>query len=241
MYYNISINTSNEGKTNMKQAAGDYQAEFDNVNNLKNKMVASPLQLQLKLDQAFVKVEEETMDCVYRAYLWQAFAGIANDYDALDVETADIDLYDMVIRRNDETYQLYKEAKDTFDKACRLESFVFKHPNYTIRRDRVAGAKLIRGVKVDNIKISTIRSLVCRKFKAIGFETSYSRIYQSGIFYRVYEKERAGLPIDFSDVIARKMKSNDYKISEKQTVAVITGQIKRALLADYIKWKQAFN
>lgn len=219
---------------------GVFNVRVNVVESVKEQMVASPLHLQKKLDALFCPEDEKTMDCLYRAYIWMAYAGLA-DVEALEVEVKDVDLSDLIIRHNDKIYQLYKEAKKTFDQACNLNVFKYKHTNYEMEAIRVGGKKLMRGIKSSGMKISTVRSVITKKTANCGVKLSYKKIFYSGIFYRAYEKERAGESVSFSDHVSEVLAKNKYEINKNRTINKIANQMVRALEVDYDRWKCAFS
>lgn len=229
-------------RNSIQTSDGVFGVRVDVVEAVKEQMVASPLHLQKKLDELFNNEDEQTMDCLYRAYIWMAYAGLT-DTEALEVEVNEVDLSDLVIRHNEKVYQLYKEAKKTFEQACNLTQFKYKHKNYdtALVNPRVPGTKLMRGIKSDVMKLSTLRSVITKKTAANDMKLSYKKIFYSGIFYRVYENERAGEDISFADYVADVLERNDYALNKNRTINKITNQMIRALEIDYDRWKCAFS
>ena len=71
---------------------------------------------------------------------------------------------------------------------------------------------------------------------------SYSRIWISGLFYRMYERERAGLPVDFSEAASRFMEGRTYKLeSGRNTLESYQRRVAREYLLDYEYWKSTFS
>lgn len=227
-------------RNGIETADGVFGVRVDVVEAVKEQMVASPLHLQKKLDILFNIEDEQTMDCLYRAYIWMAYAGLT-DVEALEVEISEVDLTDLVIRHNEKVYQLYKEARKTFEQACNLTGFKYKHKNYETTNSRYPGTKLMRGIKSDVMKLSTLRSVITKKTAAHNMKLSYKKIFYSGIFYRVYENERAGENISFADYVADVLEKNDYVLNRNRTLNKIANEMMRALEVDYDRWKCAFS
>lgn len=231
---------------------GIFDVRINTIDKIQIQMVASPLHLQSKLDDYFEPTEKETIDIVYRVFLWMAFAGL-DDVDAIRVSSDNVDLKNLVINFEGQTYELYKECKDDFEKACKLTDFFYEHnePYYSMRRDRAEGKIIMRGIRSPSVDLKTIRPVINKKFSVKDKEKeqktklSYNRIYLSGIFYRAYERERAGLPVEFSKVIEceikRKQKTKKYVTSKTRTITTISNRIEREYLADYERWKCAFT
>lgn len=217
------------------------QIEINTVEAVREKMVASPMHLQKKLDKVFYPESLESIDCIYRAYLWMAFAGL-EDEDALEVEIADVDLNDLVIRHNNKIYQLYHEAKTTFEQACNLTEFRHKHENYEsdLMMPRFPGTKLMRGIQ-SNIKRATVCGIITKRTTRNNVSISYKKIYYSGIFYRMYELERMGEEVSFSDYVADLMQRKEYTFNKNRTYNKVANKLMREMKDDYDRWKFAFN
>lgn len=237
-----------------KFSNGIYDVKIDAIEKIKTQMVASPLHLQSVLNEFFDKVEEETVDITYRIFLWMAFAGL-EDKDAIRVTKNCVDLKSLKIRFEGHSYNIYEEGLEDFVKACTLTDFKFIHPNYITRRNRAAGDIIMRGVRSSTVNLKTIRPVINKKFSAKDTEkikghqkshVSYKRIYLSGVFYRAYEREQAGLPVDFSEFVAMSMerrvlaRKKDYETSKTRTHNTIANAFEREYLADYERWKCAF-
>jgi len=50
-----------------------------------------------------------------------------------------------------------------------------------------------------------------------------------------------GRPVDFSTLVAKDMKNTDYTISATRTLNTIANKLEREYMADYDKWKCAFD
>jgi hypothetical protein len=229
-------------------------------------MVASPYHLATILnDYEFDPPEKETIDITYRVFLWMAFAGLT-EKDAIKVTAKDVDLANFQIHFEGNDYELYKECKTDFEKACTLTEFMYYHPHYGVRpRKRVEGDTIMRGFLSSEIQPTTIRALINKRFDPMKYLTeeqrkqkgidedlreaklSYKRIYLSGIFYREYERERIGLPVNFSTVVAKEMKQREkergksYTTTPTRTYVTIANKLEREYLTDYEKWKCAFT
>lgn len=241
--------------------------KVDIIENFKKKMVSSPLHLKTVMDKIdeddiyrFDLPEKETIDIVYRVYLWMAFAGMYES-DAIRVTSDCVDLINLKINFEGKSYELYKESRVDFEKACNLKYFRYEHKGYSESkmRKRADGNIIMRGFKNPDVNVKSIRPKVNKflspKDKDVMTEydkkyfpktkVSYSRVKESGIFYRAYERERAGLPVDFSDVVAMDMEQKEkesgvYKTDEARTYRVIANYNARLYRVDYERWKCAF-
>lgn len=226
---------------------GMLHIEVSGIDKVRKQMVASPLHLQMYLDQVFDKESQETIDNIYRCYYWMAYGGISEE-DTLFINRSDVDLELMLIRYNNTSVPIYREALPAFRNAMQLSSFVYLHPNYTktIRRDRVPGEELMRGIKATT-KTMTIRSSLSRRsadaIKAGKTEQqlSFYRVWLSGLFYRIYERERAGVPVDFSEAAVNFMEGKTYVLCGREKIEHKQNRIERDYMEDYQRWKLAFS
>lgn len=203
-------------------------------------MVCSPTQLQKYLDKVFAPEKDLTVDNTNRALFWLAFSGI-RECDADKITSKNVDLENMVIRYNKREYPIYRESL--------LMDFVYKHPNYPDKESymaRVAGSSILRGVRDGTTVTSKITNISARirRLRDSGVDMikmSYNRIYMSGIFYRVYELERAGIDPDFSKAVDLYMEGREYKVYKVRDIKKLKiSDTKRNYLKGYERWKLAF-
>lgn len=220
------------------------------LDKIRLQMVASPLHLQRCLDELLRPESDETIDNLYRCYYWMAYGGIKEE-DTILIKASDVDFSEMCIKYNATNIPIYREALPAFHNAVELTSFLYEHPNYTnpIRRDRVPGDTILRGIK-SSTKTMTFRSSLS-KMTAAAVEAgktevklSFRRVWMSGVFYRMYERERAGIPVDFSDVSADAVAGKEYHfngVNKRIQVKHIQNRKKRDYMEDYQRWKLAFS
>lgn len=226
---------------------GMLQIETVGLDKIKKQMVASPLHLQRYLDDIFDKEFEETIDNLYRCYFWMAYGGI-DEEDTILVKSEDVDLSQLLIHYKSTNILIYREAIPAFKNAVTLTSFLYKHPNYTkpIRRDRVPGDTIMRGLKATT-KTFTMRTTISkRNISAVedgltDLQLSFYRVRMSGLFYRVYEMERAGIPVDFSEAALRVMDGKTYSLHGREKIVHKQNRIERDYFDDYQRWKLAFS
>ena len=226
---------------------GMLGVETAGLSKVRRQMVSGPLHLQRVLDEVFDKETEETTDIIYRCYYWMAFGGI-KESDTLLIKASDIDFSRMEITYGDTHAPIYREALPAFHRAAELKSFYYKNPNYSkiILRDRVPGDMLLRGIRATT-KTMTIRSILSRR-SAWAIESghtqqqlSFHRVWLSGLFYRIYDRERAGIPVDFSEAAIDFMSDRAYMLSGKSTLEHKQNRIEREYMGDYQRWKLAFS
>ena len=217
------------------------------IDKIKKQMVSSPLHLQKFLNDIFDPESDETMDNLYRCRFWMAYGGI-DENDVILIKSNDVDFQQMVIHYKTTSVPIYREAVPAFYNAVNLTSFLYKHPNYAdpIRRDRIPGDTLMRGMKSVAKTLTMRTALSQRNIKAVrngltDLQLTYGKVQLSGLFYRVYEKERAGIPVSFSEAALRFMEGKTYTLQERKKIEHIQNRIEREYMEDYQRWKLAFS
>ena len=213
-------------------------------------MVSTPHQLQLCLDQVCDPESMKTTDNTVRVFLWLAFSGMKEE-DTPRITPKNVDFKCAVVRLDGEEYPIYREAFQSFYNCAELKQFVYIHPNYnaneTHYRERVEGDQLLRGFR-SMPQLHTMQVELSRRVRRAADEgkvdtlISYSRVWLSGIFYRMWEREQAGMPVDFSEQARRYAEGKTYKLSSGRNLreAKIRA-IAKDFEADYLRWKQIFK
>ena len=212
------------------------------------------------LNYVFDATDMETSDIIYRVFLWMAFVGL-QFYETIEVTDKQVDLRNERIYHGGQAYVLPEESLGDFAAACRLTKFYESRGRCF---PRVEGDRIMRGKQNKRTKslkellATSIRPALSRRFAAakkrreandqlayLPLELTFERVFSSGSFYRMYQRELRGFPFDFDDYamneIDRKaMAGKPYAISEKQKRSVVLTQIRTAFREDYNNWKQAF-
>lgn len=218
---------------------------------IKRQMVSNPSHLQRFLDTAFDKEANQTVDNIYRAYFWLAYSGV-NEEDVLNIKISDVDLSQMIVKFGGKEYQLYREAIPSIRNCVELSSFRYIHPNYAdkeIRKPRVNSDTLLRATILKSVldmrteaskkqRLQKFRSEDEKKDKSLDLRLSFDRVNLSGMFYRMYEAERAGVPVSFVSAASDFVSGKQYKSDEhaKATIRNVANKYK----VDYENWKEAF-
>lgn len=216
------------------------------LDKIKNGMVSGPAHLQKFLDAVYDPEKEETVDNIYRCFFWMAFCGIEEN-DIITVKRGDVDFQSMTVTVLDREYPFPREAIPAFRNAATLSTFNYKHPHYrTIRRDRAPGDEILRGIKalqeVHILRANASHTIaMARKAGLVSQALSYERVRLSGLFYRVYEQERAGIPPDFYTVAAQYMEGKEYSMPGSVTLKAIQNNKAKSYMDDYQRWKLAFS
>ena len=113
--------------------------------------------------------------------------------------------------------------------------------------DRPEGDTLIRGIrKVPTINAFRTRISLATKDAYESGKTklrlSYHKVWLSGLFYRMYERESAGIPVDFYEAAERFTAGKTYNFSKtRNTFEAKKRQVAREFMQDYRRWKVSFN
>ena len=223
------------------------------IEKLKRQTVANSTHLQAYLNQICAPESLDTVDNVYRCYYWLAYSGM-NESDAVQVRAQDVDIENMVVRHNGMEFPIYREAIQAFRKCATLDGFQSNHPNYTNKRGyrpRGTGDLLLRASN-STVNVKLFRVTMSQKSaelermdssnKNLVLNLSYHRVWISGLFYRTYEAERAGMPVDFLDAAEQFMYGKTYKLSRcDKTINNKQRQVANDFLKDYNRWKLAYS
>lgn len=216
---------------------------FDKLNiagieKFKNSTVANEVDLQRYLDAIYAPEDEHRVDSIIRAYVWLAFCGIPEA--ALESLTKEnIILDDMIVSYDGMIKKLYPEALKSIRDAMNLTEFFHDHKNYQTMMPRFEGNRLLRLGKSD-FSVGRLRTYLTTREKKVndaGTKTknlSYGRIYLSGMFYRIYKLEMAGMEPDFTAITIDER--SDRRKKESITKANMRKDIK-AMREDYNNWK----
>lgn len=111
---------------------------------------------------------------------------------------------------------------------------------------RIYSNQLLRGIRSDQTVVD-IRNILTRKITAAikdgrtNMRLTTYRIWLSGTFYRMYERELAGFPVDFSSVAANHIRveyrGKDLPVDGKLRKNIL--RVSREYTIDYERWKSA--
>lgn len=227
---------------------------------IRTQMVANPRHLQRYLDCLFDSEDKETTDCTYRCFLWLAYVGIHSDEAAIKVKCDDVDLVKQIVTCEGKEYPIYKEAIPAFTKCKELNRFNQFFPNYKegnqiVTKPRRPGDVLLRGTKdpangvtVAKFRIALMRANNIKKKKLdeqylrenkLDIAISYKRAWLSGVFYRTYEEERAGVSVSFTNIAREILLASGFNSAD----ITFNGQVNRSARffeLDYEHWKEAY-
>lgn len=216
------------------------------IERVKLLYVANPTHLELQLDRLFPPISEETSSILCRCFCWLAYAGMKEE-DILKVKRSDINLRTGIVRHKNCEYPIYREGASAIDNCSNLDSFIVPFCGRNKRSERVDSDIVMRGVRslpsVKSIRVELSRTGI-RHFEKTGEEIrlSHARLWLSGMFYRMYERECAGFLVDFSDVILDKIGFDGDNLSpDRSKVLTKYRRVRSEMQRDYDNWKKAFH
>lgn len=186
-------------------SGGGLEIRADGMKKFREMTLAGPEHLQKCLDAFLLPEDESTTDNIQRGFCWLAFAGLADD-EIVEITRDDVDLDRAVVSYRESEYPLYPQAMPCMRILKESTDFKYSHPGYEkdfIMMPRQDGNKLLRGLKNAEPTVLNLRSKLSQKmtpaYKAgkLDVKISSYRVWISGQFYRMYEREQAGEPVDF--------------------------------------------
>lgn len=217
------------------------QVKYDHTAAIREKMVASPQDLQERMDRVFEKQELKTSHCLYRAFLWLLWSGI-EDEDIVKVRTSDVDLAVPCVYVDGMPYKVPMESFQSLYVCATANSFHVVHPIHNnVSRPRVNGDQLLRGVASNTSKRYLTNRISDLSAKA-GVTMNPNNIYRSGVFYRMYQWEKETGSLDLTQYVQDKAANNPrYYELDARTQNKIFHSIKSQVLKDYKNWKSALD
>jgi hypothetical protein len=183
-----------------------------------------------------------------------AFSGI-DERDTVRVRNSDVDLLNMRITLDDETYSLYYESIPVFRSAVTQDSFRRFWSHAEVLSDlngasfkwtkRASNDFVLRGIK-GAPSLGNFKSTISRREKMAAengrttLQFNYYRAWLSGQFYRVYKAEQAGAEVDFRDIVLKKMKPSPAEERPSGWHRHLKHSA-NGYASDYRRWKQAFG
>lgn len=208
-----------------------------------------------------------TFNCLYRTICWLAFMGITKN-DAENLKCNSVDFEDMMIGFNGRGFKIYEESVFDLDKCVHSEVFFQQRVGtrtkktgektdvvYNTLLPRAKSNYVLRG-RTDQKPSVTLNTLVLSQpyvrfkelektgtpveIKRIKKVLTYSNLYNSGIYYRMYIQEKRGVEVDFSDIAAydamKKPRSKNGEAIQKSKSNYLY-----KYRHGYEEWKKAFG
>lgn len=208
--------------------------------NIRRHYFSSPDHLNNVLNATFPSKPEKSQFDVYKCWFWLAFIGIPIT-DTASITSSEVDIYNKYIEKDGVRYEIYDEAIPSIT-VCKEANELYRLKNrFAVLEKRHDGDKLLRCFDWEMTPeyISrTIRGYLSHNkcVKTVGHSLSYSDAYMSGHFYRMCQREKDGIPVDFS-LIARTVVSTRGGDINRNKLS----KTKWQYMHDYDAWKSAFG
>lgn len=215
------------------------------LEKLRCSMVASPLHLQMYLDDVYAPLPKETVGNVYRCFYWLAYGGV-EERDIPKVKCSDVDFDNMVVNYDGREYPIYREAVPAFKCAVEMKAFrrpaIFGRDGEDEYRNRVDGDTLLRTIS-DNSDTLKLRSLLVaqKRDSDSDINLSYFRVWLSGVFYRIREREIVGETPNFDDVAVERLRVKKVPHCDNKSEEEKAKHLSAGYLDDYYRWRTAFD
>lgn len=234
-----------------------FSIQVDGTSKIRQQWISGPDHLQRCLNDFLSPELNYTTDNILRGYCWLAFMGMSEE-QIVALEDYHVDPDAGYITYNRRVIQIPNEAFVSLRILKEERRFRYYHANYGkdfVLRDRAEGNRLLRGIRNPEPNIHNLRIMLSGKIKEANKregnsvpQLSYSRIWLSGEFYRMYKKEQAGGSVDFSylgerAIQAREKNETPYKLKAEKGNRTENGKMRelaREYRKDYINWKAAY-
>lgn len=211
--------------------------------------IKSPQALQDILNKVCEPIERDTIDNIIRAYFWLAYGGVGEG-DAMTLTSRQLNFPERIINCGNYDAYIYEEGVEALKKSSQMKEFkrdgMSKAGNkVTFVRERLPGDYLLRTYDGDCPEIRNFRGKVmriCKRYRDTTQENvslTYTRVYLSGLFYRMRKRELQGVDINFRAIADLLRETEMVPSSESKNVGTINSRAVN-LKRDYISWKKAF-
>ena len=216
----------------------------DHSMRIRRSMVSGPKHLSQVLGSVLHDPSEQSTDDITASYLWLSFSGFMEE-DMLSLTDHDIDFDTMTITYCDDTYPVYEEAKPSLFNCATLTSFYSISSRRRINTPRASGDQLLRGIagpaSIQKLRVMLVKKVAAARNNNSVPSLSAAKVWLSGVFYRIYERELAGVPADFAlESVSNDIKRRIETTSGNKTKASIKHSIKQ-YKDDYYSWRRAFG
>lgn len=229
------------GVPDVSDAIVENDFELGQLDRIRRSTVKSPAHLALVLDRVFEPEENRTADNMLRGFLWTAFSGVPETVaDRLTKDNFRFD--DACIAVGDTEYPIYRESIRSLKFCCAspmVNRKIIKGSRFEyFPRPRSDGDSVFRTEGAGVTDYMHMRSRISHKMGAarkaglIDADIAYGRVLLSGQYYRMYERETAGLDTDFRSLVDPVNSLG--KVRTRNEIWAIQSLLKH----DYELWKQ---
>ena len=181
--------------------------------------VANPMAFREYVDSLFPPTDEPTSRYKLRCALWLSYIGVRKT-DILNVKESDIDLLSLSVKYNGDLLEIYRESIEPFRKMLSSDCYLLTgHHGYTTHTKKTEGDTLIRdvsrrssGTTIESLTSDISRAATVANRNGITSKRlSLNDAWLSGMFYRQYERERAGVTSILREITASSMEVEKWR------------------------------
>lgn len=212
-------------------------------------MIGSPLHLQRFLNSVYTPEEFGYMDMIDRCMFWLLYCGVEFD-DLMNLRKSDVDFNDLTVNVDGMKIRLYAESLPSVRFACTATELRFPSDKSGRRKSVVTIERsnsewiLSRTVKEEKHKHSLANRFTnqIEDLRKIGRDIqrtpTFTTVWRSGVFYREFQRETAGLPTSLPEIAQRYAEKREMRSSSNLKESK-TNYLK-TLRRDYRIWKEHF-
>lgn len=215
---------------------------------IRREMVANPVQLQEFLDRVFDPEVSESYDNIYRVYYWLHFMGVPKD-KVMNIDKSLLDLNSLTLSIDNKKYEIYLESVPAFRNVAELTYFTYNRNGSLSPNRRIDGSNIMRGIRGVSSEKTIVTRMAARVRSATAEENGSQlrdlnclRARQSGIFFRMLQRETRGFSVDFTEVAIDGMREN--KCADEAHRSTYEKSLYRYVWrykTEYERWKLAFS
>lgn len=211
---------------------------IDTSSSCADTMVKDEEDLKQCLDNINVFREEslETIDNLYRCYLYLLFSGLTID-EAFNLLEKDIDLNNNQIVIGDKKIILSQNTRDKIEDVLSMDYLVVRRRNVEfVKTGYLFENTVSADERPENYreKMKVIWDVaISKKFSYSDRELTQSTILKSGIFYRMHQKEIQGGVVDCQEYL----EMCKYNVTTIDNPNMVIANCKN----EYAEWKKAFK
>ena len=212
-------------------------------------MIGSPTHLQRFLNTIYTPEELGYMDLIDRCMFWLLYSGVEFD-DLMNLRKTDVDFNDLTVNVDGMKLRLYAESLPSVRFACTATELRFPSDKSGKRKSLATFERsdsewiLARTAKEDKHKTTLFErfSSQIEDLRGIGRDIqktpTFTTVWKSGVFYREFQRETAGLPTSLPDIAQRYAEKREMR--SKSNLKESKTNFLKTLRRDYKIWKEHF-
>jgi hypothetical protein len=223
------------GFTDQNELVGVSYSDIDTSKSIRYETIPNIEYLRRIIEVGFPEINDNdvSMNTIYRLYALLLYSGMT--------EQAKVD-DNSLLRYNGKEINIHPFAKKYLDRVIATDEIVWVRFGKETYTKLLPSGKLIGCVRALENRLGNFKNMITKLNKLYQHETgkyirlSTSRIYESGVYYRLLQKELDTGKID-EDIIKEGFDIRE----EKYSTQVIYASQMYNIKCDYQEWKKAWN